>query len=149
MNEVNLNSSFNQFLKDEGIDLNREPEQKPQISKLDFFKQSLQKYIDLDKKFENIDKSISKLLDNDLTRDYPIYMSYGFNYEYQKLVLESLSQLWDKPSEVKDLIEYLIYEAVDMKDGGLIHIPTEDKKYPIKDVDSLCAYLVDYYKIGE
>lgn len=115
------------------------------MTKLEFFKQTLQKYIDLDKKFYKIDNTISELLKNDLTVDYPIYLSNGFNYEYQTLVLDTLAQLWDKPKEVKDWIEYLIYEAINMKDGG--KVTDGDKEYIIKDVDSLCVYLLDYYKL--
>lgn len=115
------------------------------MTKLEFFKQTLQKYIDLDKKFHKIDNTISELLDNDLTHDYPIYLSNGFNYEYQKLVLDTLAQLWDNPKEVKDWIEYLIYEAMDMKNGG--YVEHDGEKYLITDVEDMCDYLLDYYKL--
>ena len=115
------------------------------MTKLQFFKDTLQKYIELDSKFNKIDNTINGLLKNDLTHDYPIYLSNGFNYEYQNMVIKSLSQLWNEPEYVEDWINYLIYDAMDMKGGGkAIH---DGKEYIIKDVDSLCVYLLDYYKI--
>ena len=88
----------------------------------------------------------NEILDNDMTHDFPVYLSENFCCPYESLVIDSLSQLWNNPVEVKDWIEYLIYECSDMKDGG--RVEHNNKEYKIKDVDSLCVYLLDYYKLN-
>lgn len=148
MNNNNIGSSFDQFLKDEGIDLDKEPNKKPQISKLEFFKQTLNEFIKLKNRNDKFNESCNTILENEMTRDFPVYLSDSFCYPYETLILDSLAQLWNEPRIVKDWMEYLIYECLDMKDGRLVHDTKADKKYKITDVDSLCIYLLDYYKIG-
>jgi hypothetical protein len=82
-----------------------------------------------------------------MTHDFPVYLSDNFCYPYESLVLKSLAQLWNEPEYVEDWINYLIYDAMDMKDGGKAIDSKTGKQYIIKDVDSLCMYLLDYYKI--
>lgn len=115
------------------------------MTKLQFFKDTLNEFLKLKSRNEKFNKASNEILLNDMTKDFPVYLSDNFCYPYESLVLKSLAQLWNEPEYVEDWINYLLYEAIDMKDGGkAIH---DKKEYPIKDVDSLCVYLLDYYKI--
>ena len=114
-------------------------------TKLKFFKNTLNEFLKLKARNEKFDKTTNEILLNDMTKDFPVYLSDNFCYPYESLVLKSLAQLWNEPEYVEDWINYLIYDAMDMKDGGkAIH---DKKEYIIKDVDSLCVYLLDYYNI--
>ena len=115
------------------------------MTKLEFFKQTLNEFLKLKERNDKYNKVSNEILENDMIKDFPVYLSDGFCFPYETLVLESLAQLWNNPKEVKDWIEYLIYEAIDMKNGG--HVEHEGKKYPITNVEDLCDYLVDYYHI--
>ena len=115
-------------------------------TKLQFFKESLQKLVDLKNRNEQYDKSANKILDNDINRDFPVYIAESFCGEYEALLAKSLSQLWNNPEEVEDNIYYLLYESLGSK-TGYGKIIDKDKEYIIKDVDSLCVYLLDYYHI--
>lgn len=115
------------------------------MTKLQFFKDTLNKFLELKKRNDTYDEMSNKILSNEMTKDFPVYLSDSFCFPYETLVIDSLSQLWDKPKEVKDWIEYLIYDAMEMKDGG--KAIDGDKEYIIKDVDSLCKFLLDYYKL--
>jgi len=150
INSKHIGSKFEDFLKEEGIDLN-EPKQneKPQITKIEFFKQTLQSFLDLKARNDKYDKMANEILDNEMTHDFPVYLSDNFCYPYESLVIKSLSQLWNEPEYVEDWINYLIYEAMEMENGGRAIDTKNNKEYIIKDVDSLCVYLLDYYKIGE
>lgn len=115
-------------------------------TKLEFFKHTLNEFLKLKARNEKYDKMANEILDNDMTHDFPAYLSYNFCYPYQSLVLKSLAQLWDNPEQVEDNIYYLLYESLDSR-TGYGKIIDKDKEYIIKDVDSLCAYLLDYYHI--
>ena len=118
------------------------------MTKLQFFKDSLDEFLKLKQRNDNYNDMANKILENDMTKDFPVYLSDSFCFPYETLVLDTLAQLWDNPKEVKDWIEYLIYEAMDMENGG--YVEHEGKKYPITNVDDLCDYLLDYYKfLGE
>ena len=114
-------------------------------NKLQFFKDTLNEFLKLKARNEKFDKVANEILLNDMTKDFPVYLSDNFCYPYESLVLKSLAQLWNEPEYVEDWINYLIYEAIGMKDGGKAIV--DEKEYIIKDVDSLCVYLLDYYKI--
>ena len=114
-------------------------------TKLEFFKHTLNEFLKLKARNEKYDKMANEILDNDMTHDFPVYLSDNFCYPYESLVLKSLAQLWNNPEEVEDWINYLLYEAIDMKDGGKIYV--DDKEYIITNIDNLCEYLLDYYKI--
>ena len=119
-----------------------------QQTKLQFFKDILKEFIKLKERNEKFDKASNEILSNDMTKDFPIYLSDNFCYPYETLVLKSLAQLWDEPSEVEDNIYYLLYESLGSKAGyGKIVDNKSDKEYIIKDVDGLCVYLLDYYHI--
>lgn len=115
------------------------------MTKLEFFKHTLNEFLKLKARNEKFDKASNEILLNDMTKDFPVYLSDNFCYPYESLVLKSLSQLWNEPEYVEDWINYLLYDAMDMKDGG--KAIDGDKEYIIKDVDSLCVYLLDYYHI--
>ena len=115
------------------------------MTKLQFFKDTLNEFLKLKARNEKFNKVANEILDNDMTHDFPIYMTDNFCYPYESLVLKSLAQLWNEPEYVEDWINYLIYEAIGMKDGGKAIV--DEKEYIIKDVDSLCVYLLDYYYI--
>ena len=115
-------------------------------TKLQFFKDTLQKFIDLKNRNDKYNKMANEILDNDITHDFPVYLSDNFCYPYESLVIDSLSQLWNEPEYVKDWIEYLIYECSDMENGG--KAICDNKEYQITDVDSLCVYLLDFYKLN-
>lgn len=119
------------------------------MTKLQFFKDTLNEFLKLKNRNEKFDKASNEILLNDMTKDFPVYLSDNFCYPYESLVLKSLAQLWNEPEYVEDWINYLLYEAIDMKDGGKIcdTSSNERKEYIIKNVDSLCIYLLDYYKI--
>lgn len=117
-------------------------------TKLEFFKQTLNEFIKLKSRNEKYDKMANEILDNDMTHDFPVYLSDNFCYPYESLVLKSLAQLWNEPEYVEDWINYLLYEAVNMKGGGKAIDKNKNKEYIIKDVDSLCVYLLDYYKLN-
>ena len=114
-------------------------------NKLQFFKDTLNEFLKLKARNEKFDKVANEILLNDMTKDFPVYLSDNFCYPYESLVLKSLAQLWNEPEYVEDWINYLIYEAIGMKDGGKAIV--DEKEYIIKDVDSLCVYLLDYYYI--
>ena len=114
-------------------------------NKLQFFKNTLNEFLKLKARNEKFDKTTNEILLNDMTKDFPVYLSDNFCYPYESLVLKSLAQLWNEPEYVEDWINYLIYEAIGMKDGGKAIV--DEKEYIIKDVDSLCVYLLDYYYI--
>ena len=116
-------------------------------TKLQFFKNTLNEFLKLKARNEKFNKVANEILDNDMTHDFPIYMTDNFCYPYESLVLKSLAQLWNEPEHVEDWINYLLYEAIDMKDGGKAIDSKTGKQYIIKDVDSLCVYLLDYYHI--
>jgi hypothetical protein len=119
-------------------------------TKLEFFKDTLNEFIKLKSRNEKYDKMANEILDNDMTHDFPVYLSDNFCYPYESLVLKSLAQLWNEPEYVEDWINYLLYEAIDMKNGGKVIDNNTNKEYVIKDIDSLCIYLLDYYElIGE
>ena len=115
------------------------------MTKLQFFKDTLNEFLKLKARNEKFNKVANEILDNDMTHDFPIYMTDNFCYPYESLVLKSLAQLWNEPEYVEDWINYLIYEAIGMKDGGKAIV--DEKEYIIKDVDSLCVYLLDFYHI--
>ena len=115
------------------------------MTKLQFFKDTLNEFLKLKARNEKFDKTTNEILLNDMTKDFPVYLSDNFCYPYESLVLKSLAQLWNEPEYVEDWINYLIYEAIGMKDGGKAIV--DEKEYIIKDVDSLCVYLLDYYYI--
>ena len=115
------------------------------MTKLKFFKNTLNEFLKLKARNEKFDKTTNEILLNDMTKDFPVYLSDNFCYPYESLVLKSLAQLWNEPEYVEDWINYLIYEAIGMKDGGKAIV--DEKEYIIKDVDSLCVYLLDYYYI--
>ena len=118
------------------------------MTKLEFFKESLQKLVDLKNRNEKYDKNANNILDNDTNRDFPVYIAESFCSEYETLLAKSLSQLWDKPEEIEDNIFYLLYESLGSRTGyGRITDSKTKKEYIIKDVESLCRYLLDYYKI--
>jgi len=117
------------------------------MTKLQFFKDTLNKFLKLKARNEKFNKVANEILYNDMAHDFPIYMTDNFCYPYESLVLKSLSQLWNEPEYVEDWINYLIYDAMDMKDGGCAVDSKTGKQYPIKDVESLCVYLLDYYHI--
>src|SRR5574344_2717694 len=114
-------------------------------TKLQFFKDSLNEFLKLKQRNDKYNDMANKILENEMTHDFPVYLSDSFCFPYETLVIDSLAQLWNEPKYVKDWIEYLIYEAMNMKGGG--KAIDKDKEYIIKDVDSLCAYLLDYYHI--
>lgn len=118
-------------------------------NKLQFFKDTLNEFLKLKARNEKFNKVANEILDNDMTHDFPIYMTDNFCYPYESLVLKSLAQIWNEPEYVEDWINYLIYDAMDMKDGGKAIDTSSNKRkeYIIKDVDSLCVYLLDYYHI--
>ena len=120
-----------------------------QQTKLQFFKDILKEFIKLKERNEKFDKASNEILSNDMTKDFPVYLSDNFCYPYESLVLKSLAQLWNEPAYVEDWVNYLLYEALNMKDGGkaINTSSNERKEYIIKDVDSLCVYLLDYYHI--
>ena len=115
------------------------------MTKLQFFKDTLNEFLKLKARNEKFNKMSNEILDNDMTHDFPIYMTDNFCCPYESLVLKSLAQLWNEPEYVEDWINYLLYDAMDMKNGG--KAIDGDKEYIIKDVDSLCIYLLDYYHI--
>ena len=115
------------------------------MTKLQFFKHTLNEFLSLKARNEKYDNMANEILDNDMTHDFPVYLSDNFCYPYESLVLKSLAQLWNEPEYVEDWINYLLYDAMDMKNGG--KAIDGDKEYIIKDVDSLCIYLLDYYHI--
>lgn len=115
------------------------------MTKLQFFKNTLNEFLKLKERNDKFNKVANEILDNDMTQDFPIYMTDNFCYPYESLVLNSLAQLWNEPEKVLDMIQYLIYEAMDMKDGGKVCV--NDKEYIITNIDNLCEYLLDYYKI--
>ena len=115
------------------------------MTKLQFFKDSLNEFLKLKQRNDKYNDMTNKTLENDMTKDFPVYLSDSFCFPYETLVIDSLAQLWNEPKCVKDWIEYLIYEAMEMKEGE--KITDGDKEYIIKDVDSLCKYLLDYYKL--
>src|SRR5574344_461580 len=120
------------------------------MTKLQFFKDTLNEFLKLKDRNEKFNKVANEILDNDMTHDFPVYMTDNFCYPYESLVLKSLAQLWNEPEYVEDWINYLLYEAVNMKGGGKAIDKNKNKEYIIKDVDSLCVYLLDFYKlIGE
>ena len=120
-----------------------------QQTKLQFFKDILKEFIKLKERNEKFDKASNEILSNDMTKDFPVYLSDNFCYPYESLVLKSLAQLWNEPAYVEDWVNYLLYEALNMKDGGkaINTSSNERKEYIIKVVDSLCVYLLDYYYI--
>lgn len=117
-------------------------------TKLEFFKITLNEFLKLKARNEKFNDISNEILLNDMTKEFPVNLSDSFCYPYESLVLKSLAQLWNEPEYVEDWINYLLYEAMDMKDGG--KITCDNKEYVITNVDNLCAYLLDYYKtIGE
>src|SRR5574344_3151169 len=116
-------------------------------TKLEFFKQTLNEFLKLKQRNDKYNDMANKILENDMTKDFPVYLSDSFCFPYETLVIDSLAQLWNEPKYVKEWIEYLIYEAMEMKDGGKAIDKNKNKEYIIKDVDSLCVYLLDYYKL--
>lgn len=139
------------------MELNQQPRikkytRKEQIinmtTKLEFFKITLNEFLKLKARNEKFNDISNEILLNDMTKEFPVNLSDSFCYPYESLVLKSLAQLWNEPEYVEDWINYLLYEAMDMKDGG--KITCDNKEYVITNVDNLCAYLLDYYKtIGE
>ena len=115
------------------------------MTKLQFFKDTLNEFLKLKARNEKFDKASNEILLNDMTKDFPVYLSDNFCYPYESLVLKSLAQLWNEPECVEDWISYLLYDAMDMKDGG--KVIDGEKEYIIKDIDSLCVYLLNYYHI--
>lgn len=123
------------------------------MTKLQFFKDTLNKFLELKKRNDTYDEMSNKILSNEMTKDFPVYLSDNFCFPYETLVLESLAQLWNDPESVKEWIEYLIYETIDSKDKNRFNVwdindeKEETKKYKIYDVDGLCEYLLDNYKL--
>lgn len=111
-------------------------------TKIQFFKNTLKKLEKYHKSAERIDSVINKEID---AIDFKSYIYEDIHFKYQDLIIKSLAQMWDKPQYVLDWIEYYLHEAKDMKDGGKAY--HNEKEYIIKDVESLCIYLLDFYKI--
>ena len=110
------------------------------MTKLEFFKQILQQLVDIRNRNESIDDALKNILkDDEFCRDFPIYLS-GIGSKYECMLIDTLAQLWDNPEQVKDEITYFLYE-------GPGKITYKGKEYNIKDVESLCIYLLDFYKI--
>ena len=112
--------------------------EQPKQTKLQFFKDTLNEFLKLKERNEKFNKVANEILDNDMTHDFPVYLSDNFCYPYESLILKSLAQLWNNPEQVEDWVNYLLYEALDMKDGGKAIV--DNKEYIIKDVHSLCVY---------
>lgn len=115
------------------------------ITRLEFFKQTLQTLIDNRNKFYKLDDFIKETFNPDM------YSNIGSMVIecYQDMLIDTLSYMWKEQVEVQDWICYLIYEVSENSDKNKPNVfDTENnKEYKIYDVESLTEYLLEYYTI--
>ena len=85
---------------------------KQTMTKLQFFKDTLNEFLKLKARNEKFDKVANEILDNEMTHDFPIYMSDNFCYPYESLVLKSLAQLWNNPEYVDPITYSAINQSI-------------------------------------
>lgn len=101
-----------------------------------FFKKVLNKIIELDDRNRKIDKFIKE----NLKSDFFSMLTSPIAEDYEPLLVEAVSKIFINDEEVKQWIEYLLYE-----NGRNIRI--YPKIYKVKDVNSLWGFLVENYEL--
>ena len=69
-------------------------------TKLQFFKDTLNEFLKLKQRNDEYNDMANKILENDMTKDFPVYLSDSFCFPYETLVIDSLAQLWNEPKYV-------------------------------------------------
>lgn len=107
---------------------------------------TLDKLIELKRTYEEIDDFIKEKCPN---KDFVTSCTLSvFLDDYEDLIISALASPFQKEEEVKDYINYLVYDVLDPnRVKNFPNVWVKKKEYTVKDSESLWNFIAEYYKL--